>query len=80
VARALREISPKFNNGHRVNVINQRLGYLVRSGDPDALDSVVPMAFGNLAMDLILDGVSGRLVNVRNGRYDKLNQELRVES
>ena len=72
VARALRECSPKFNNGHRVNVINQRLGYLVRSGDPDALDSVVPMAFGNLAMDLILDGVSGRLVNVRNGRYDNV--------
>ena len=72
VARALREVSPKFNNGRRVNVINQRLGYLVRSGDPDALDSVVPMAFGNLAMDLILDGVSGRLVNVRNGRYDNV--------
>jgi 6-phosphofructokinase 1 len=72
VARALRELSPKFNNGRRINVINQRLGYLVRSGDPDALDSVVPMAFGNLAMDLILDGVSGRLVNVRNGRYDNV--------
>jgi 6-phosphofructokinase 1 len=72
VARALRECSPKFNSGRRVNVINQRLGYLVRSGDPDALDSVVPMAFGNLAMDLILDGVSGRLVNVRNGRYDNV--------
>ena len=72
VARALREISPKHNNGHRINVINQRLGYLVRSGDPDALDSVVPMAFGNLAMDLILDGVAGRLVNIRNGRYDNV--------
>ncbi len=72
VARALRELSPKFNNGHRVNVINQRLGYLVRSGDPDALDSVVPMAFGNLAMDLILEGKSGRLINVRNGRYDNV--------
>jgi len=72
VARALRELSPKYNNGHRVNVVNQRLGYLVRSGDPDALDSVVPMAFGNLAMDLILDGVSGRLVNIRNGRYDNV--------
>ena len=33
---------------------------------------MVPMAFGNLAMDLILDGVSGRLVNVRNGRYDNV--------
>ena len=72
VARAVREVSPKFNSGHQVNVINQRLGYLVRSGDPDALDSVVPMAFGNLAMDLILDGVSGRLVNIRNGRYDNV--------
>lgn len=70
VSRALKEVSPKFNNGHRVETINQRLGYLVRCGDPDALDSIVPMAFGNLAMDLILDGVSGRLVNVRNGRYD----------
>ncbi len=72
VARVLRELSPKYNNGHRINVVNQRLGYLVRSGDPDALDSVVPMAFGNLAMDLILDGVSGRLVNIRNGRYDNV--------
>jgi 6-phosphofructokinase len=72
VARALREISPKFNDGKRINVISQRLGYLVRCGDPDAMDSIVPMAFGNLAMDLILDGVSGRLVNIRNGRYDNV--------
>jgi 6-phosphofructokinase len=70
VSRALRELSPKYNNERRVNAINQRLGYLVRAGDPDALDSIVPMAFGNLAMDLILEGVAGRLVNVRNGRYD----------
>jgi 6-phosphofructokinase 1 len=76
VARALRELSPKYNNGHRINVVNQRLGYLVRSGDPDALDSVAPMAFGNLAMDLILDGVSGRLVNIRNGRYDNVPIEV----
>jgi 6-phosphofructokinase 1 len=71
VSRALKTISPKFN-GNRVDVINQRLGYLVRCGDPDAVDSIVPMAFGNLAMDLILEGSSGRLVNVRNGRYDNV--------
>jgi 6-phosphofructokinase 1 len=76
VARALKEISPKFNNGHRVSVINQRLGYLVRCGDPDAMDSIVPMAFGNLAMDLILEGTSGRLVNIRNGRYDNVPIEV----
>lgn len=72
VARALKEISPRHNGGRRINVINQRLGYLVRSGDPDALDSVVPMAFGNLAMDLILGGVTGRLISLRNGRYDNV--------
>lgn len=72
VAQALRDVSPKFNKGRRVDVISQRLGYVVRSGDPDAMDSIVPMAYGNLAMDLILSGVSGRLVNVRNGRYDNV--------
>ena len=72
VSKALRELSPKFNKGKRIDVINQRLGYLVRCGDPDAVDSIVPMAFGNLALDLLLDGVSGRLVNLRNGRYDNV--------
>jgi len=72
VAQRLKELSPRFNHGERVEVINQRLGYLVRCGDPDALDSIVPMAFGNLALDLILSGTYGRLVNVRNGRYDNV--------
>ena len=54
VAAALKEYSPRYNNGRRIDVVNQRLGYLVRSGDPDALDSIVPMAFGNLALDLDL--------------------------
>ncbi len=72
VARLLKEISPKYNGGIRVNVISQRLGYLVRCGEPDAMDSIVPMAFGNLALDLILDGVSGRLVSLRNGCYDNV--------
>lgn len=69
VADALKRHSPRFNQGRRVNVISQRLGYLVRSGAPDALDSIVPMAFGNLALDLIDSGTSGRLVSVHNGRY-----------
>ncbi len=69
VADALKRLSPKFNQGRRINTISQRLGYLVRSGDPDALDSIVPMAFGNLALDLIDAGTSGQLVAVHNGRY-----------
>lgn len=72
VSAALQEMSTRFTGGKRINVVNQRLGYMVRSGDPDALDSIVPMAFGNLALDLVLRGVSGRLVAVRNGVYDNL--------
>ncbi len=72
VAAQLKELSPKYNNGRRINVLNQRLGYLVRSGDPDALDSIVPMAFGNIALDLVLTGTSGRLIILHNGIYDTI--------
>ena len=72
VAAALKEYSPKYNNGRRIDVVNQRLGYLVRSGDPDALDSIVPMAFGNLALDLIMKRQFGRLVSIHKGFYDSV--------
>jgi 6-phosphofructokinase 1 len=70
VSEQIKEISAKFNNGKKINTINQSLGYLVRGGDPDAIDSIVPMAYGNLALDLIIKKVHGRLVVLRNGRYD----------
>jgi 6-phosphofructokinase 1 len=72
IADRLKLLSPRHSGGRRVNAISQRLGYLVRCGDPDALDSIVPMAFGNLALDLVLTSTYGRLVNVRNGRYDNV--------
>ena len=72
VSAQLKELSPRFNNGRRINVLNQRLGYLVRCGDPDALDSIVPMAFGNIAFDLVLQGISGRLISIHNGCYDNM--------
>ncbi|MCK5634930.1 MAG: 6-phosphofructokinase, partial [Anaerolineales bacterium] len=72
VSVKLKELSPKYNDGFQVNVVTQKLGYLVRGGDPDAIDSIVPMAYGNLALDLILQGVHGRLVVLRNGRYDNV--------
>ena len=70
VSNELKNLSPKFNKGETINVINQKLGYLVRCGNPDAMDSIVPMAYGNLALDLISKGMHGRLVILRNGRYD----------
>ena len=72
VSTKLKELSPKYNNGKEINVINQKLGYMVRGGDPDAIDSIVPMAYGNLALDLILNKIHGRIVVLKNGRYDNM--------
>jgi 6-phosphofructokinase 1 len=70
IAERIKALSPRFNNNRSVNTAYQRLSYLARSGDPDAIDSIVPMAYGNLALDLILGGAHGRLVALRNGRYN----------
>jgi ATP-dependent phosphofructokinase / diphosphate-dependent phosphofructokinase len=72
VSEQIKDLSAKFNNGKTINIINQKLGYMVRGGDPDALDSIVPMAYGNLALDLILKGLHGRIVVLKNGRYDNV--------
>ena len=80
VAERIRSLTPKYNNGKVVNTIGQKLGYMVRGGDPDAIDSIVPMAYGNLALDLILDSVFGRLVVLKNGRYGNVPIEAVVSS
>jgi len=70
VSDALKATSPKFNAGRTVEITTQKLGYIVRGGNPDAMDSIVPMVFGNIAMDLILRGEHGKLVVLKDGRYD----------
>jgi 6-phosphofructokinase 1 len=72
VSREVKARTPKYNDGKTIDVISQNLGYIVRSGDPDALDSVVPMAYGNLALDLLLSGHFGKLVVLQNGRYHSI--------
>ena len=51
------------------NIIYQQLGYLMRSGAPDSLDRMVALSFANLATDLIIQGRSGRMVALRDGKY-----------
>ena len=72
VSALVKERAPKHNDGRKIDMISMDLGYTVRSGDPDALDSIVPMAFRNLAVDLLLRGDDGRMVALRNGRYDSV--------
>jgi 6-phosphofructokinase len=72
VSAKIKELSPKYNQGKSIDVINQKLGYLVRSGDPDAMDSIIPMAYGNLAVGLLQKKIHGRLVVLKNGCYDNV--------
>jgi ATP-dependent phosphofructokinase / diphosphate-dependent phosphofructokinase len=72
VSEKVKDISAKFNKGKKIEVVNQKLGYLARCGDPDVVDSIVPMAYGNIALELLLKGEHGKLVVLNNGRYGNL--------
>jgi 6-phosphofructokinase 1 len=45
------------------------LTYDLRSGEPDMLDQIVATTFANVAMDLIREGISGRMTAIRDGKY-----------
>jgi len=51
------------------NVMVQSLGYLLRSGAPDATDLLVPKNYGTLAVRLIEEGKTGVMVAVKDGKY-----------
>ncbi len=52
-----------------VGIVNQELAYLMRSGEPDAMDRMVGFAFGGLAVQLIQRGETGRMVTLTDGNY-----------
>ncbi len=52
-----------------INIINQTIGYLMRSGSPDSLDLMVANNYAVMAADLAAEGQSGRMVALRGGTY-----------
>ncbi|MBI2982964.1 MAG: 6-phosphofructokinase [Chloroflexi bacterium] len=51
------------------DVLVSELTYDLRSGNPDAFDQMVATTFANVAVDLIRDGITGRMVAIHDGRY-----------
>jgi len=51
------------------NILYQQVAYLMRSGEPDSIDLMVGFNFANMAMDLIKDSITGRMVSIRKGIY-----------
>lgn len=52
-----------------VGTVVQELAYLMRAGEPDAMDRMVGFAFGGLAVQLLQQGKTGRMVALRDGNY-----------
>jgi 6-phosphofructokinase 1 len=52
-----------------IEAVASELTYDLRSGEPDALDAMVATTFANIAMDLLRDGVTGRMMAIRDGKY-----------
>ena len=53
----------------KIETVFSELTYDLRSGEPDSLDQMVAITYANVAMDLIADGVRGRMVGIRDGKY-----------
>ncbi len=47
----------------------QELAYLMRAGEPDAMDRMVGFAFGGLAVQLLQRGEAARMVTLTDGNY-----------
>ena len=60
------EAIQKITGSH---IIYQQVAYLMRSGEPDALDRMVAISYANLATDLVLKKQTGQMVALREGKY-----------
>ncbi len=52
-----------------IETLASELTYDLRSGEPDSIDSMVATTFANVAMDLVADGITGRMVAIQDGKY-----------
>jgi 6-phosphofructokinase 1 len=60
-----REVTGRLGSG----VVVQELAYLMRAGEPDAMDRMVGFAFGGLAVQLLHRGETARMVMLADGNY-----------
>lgn len=58
-----------------INIINQSLAYLMRAGAPDSLDRMVANSYGTMAVQLLADGVSGKMMALHDGNYSFVDSD-----
>jgi 6-phosphofructokinase 1 len=60
-----REVSARIGSG----TVIQQLAYLMRAGEPDAMDRMVGLSFGQLAVQLLQRKETARMVALKDGNY-----------
>jgi len=60
-------------------VVIQELAYLMRAGEPDAMDRMVGFAFGGLAVQLLQRGEKARMVILKSGKYDHVPSDTLLQ-
>ncbi len=69
-------LSTEIEKRSGVATLYQQVAYLMRSGQPDALDRMVATTSGYLATDLLLRKQSGRMVALRDGKYTTVSANV----
>lgn len=69
-------VSDELKRVTKINTMTLQLAYIMRAGAPDSLDRMVAVSFGNLALDQIAMGHTGRMVALQQGIYTTVPLDL----
>ncbi len=62
-----------------IDVITQRLAYLMRTGAPDSLDRMVAAGYGTMAVQLLAEGKSGFMTAIQDGNYAAVPGDICIQ-
>ena len=68
-------LAEQIKNTTGEGIMYQNVAYLMRSGEPDALDKMVGLNYGTLAADLLMKGTTGHMVGLQRGVYTNVPLE-----
>jgi 6-phosphofructokinase len=72
-------VSREIEKRSGVGTVYQQISYLMRSGEPDALDRMVGTSYGYLATDLLIKKQHGFMVALREGKYTTVPANIITE-
>jgi 6-phosphofructokinase 1 len=71
-------VSEEIKRRTKINIMYQQMAYIMRAGAPDSLDRMVAVSYGNLALDQVAMGHTGRMVALQQGIYTTVPLDLVV--